>query len=122
MRLLPDEPRRERRRMRSIPDPREIWTPEDARRLFEEWKRSGGSLAEFGRRHSIDPARLYWWRKRLASESPPVTALSLVPATIMSSPSSAITIRLPNEIAIELTRATAQEVATLVAELTRSMS
>jgi hypothetical protein len=90
--------------------------------LFDEWKRSGGSLSEFGRRRGIDPARLYWWRKRLAGEASPMTALSLVPATITASPSSPITIRLPNEIAIELTRATPQEVAVLVAELTRSMS
>ena len=91
--------------------------------MLEEWKRSGGSLAEFGRLHGIDPARLYWWRKRLAGESPAVTALSFVPATITASPSSLITIRLPNEeIAIELTRATPQEVAALVAALTRSMS
>ena len=108
--------------MRSIPDPREIWTPDDARRLFDEWKRSGGPLAEFGRRHGIDPARLYWWRKRLANESPTVTALSLVPATITSSRSSAVTIRLPNEIAIELTSATPHEIVALVSELTRSMS
>jgi transposase-like protein len=110
--------------MRSIPDPRETWTAEDARRLFDEWNRIGGSLAEFARGHGIDPARLYWWRKRFASASasPTVTALSLVPATINSSPPCAITIRLPNEIAIELTRATPQEVATLVGELTRSMS
>lgn len=107
--------------MRPIPDPREVWTVADARRLFEEWNRSGGSLAEFARRHGIDPARLYWWRKRLADEPAKVTALSLVPATITSSPSAAITIRLPNEIAIEMTRATPQEVATLVAELTRSL-
>lgn len=99
-----------------------MWTREDARRLFEEWNRSGGSLAEFARRRGIDPARLYWWRKRLANQSPRATALSLVPATITSSPSSPITIRLPNEIAIELTRSTPQEVAALVAELTRSMS
>jgi len=107
--------------MRSIPDPREIWTPEDARRLFDEWHRVGGSLSEFARRHGIDPARLYWWRKRLAGEPSAVTALTLVPATVTSSPSSPIMIRMPNEIAIELSRATAQEVATLVAELSRSM-
>lgn len=89
--------------------------------MLEDWKRSGGSLAEFARRHGIDPARLYWWRKRLANEVPSVTALSLVPATITSS-APAITIRLANEIAIEMTRATPHEVATLVAELTRAMS
>lgn len=90
--------------------------------MLDEWKRLGGSLAEFARQHEIDPARLYWWRKRLGNESSVSTALSLVPATITSSPAPAITIRLPNEIAIEMTRATTQEVATLVAELTRSMS
>jgi transposase-like protein len=108
--------------MRSLPDLREIWKPEDARRVLEEWKQSGGPLSEFARRYGIDPARLYWWRKRLANESPSVTALALVPATITSAASSAITVRLPNEIAIELTSATPQEVAALVAELTRSMS
>jgi transposase-like protein len=104
-----------------MPDPRKTWTAEDARNLLGEWKQSGGSLAEFARRHAIDPARLYWWRKRLANESPSFTALSLVPATVTSS-APLITIRLSNEIAIEMARATPHEVATLVAELTRAMS
>lgn len=121
MNLGLDELGRERHGMRSLPDLRETWKPEDARRVLEEWKQSGGPLSEFARRHGIDPARLYWWRKRLA-KSPSVTALALVPATITSAASLAITVRLPNEIAIELTSATPQEVAALVAELTRSMS
>jgi transposase-like protein len=107
--------------MSSIPDLRKVWTADDARRVLEEWNRTGGSLAEFSRRNGIDAARLYWWRKRLGSESPTAARVSLVPATITSAPASAITIRLPNEIAVELTHVTPQEVAALVAELTRSM-
>ena len=55
-------------------------TPDEARRLFDEHQRLGGSLAEFARQRGISPARLYWWKKRLAEERPNRTPLSLVPA------------------------------------------
>lgn len=106
--------------MRPIPDPRQTWTAEDARRVLDEWQRGGGSLAEFSRQHDIDPARLYWWRKRLANDAPKLTALSLVPATVVSSESAAIMIRLPNGIVIESANASPTWLATVVAELTRS--
>ena len=105
-----------------IPNPRDIWTPEDARRLFEEHRRTGGPLAEFARRHGITPARLYWWKKRLDAEPSGLTALSLVPATVTTAgdAATAVTIRLPNGIGIEATSATPAWVAEVVAELSRS--
>lgn len=106
-----------------IPNPRDTWTPEEARRLFEEHRRTGGPLAEFARRHGITPARLYWWKKRLESEpASGVTALSLVPATVTTTTPdpAAITIRLPNGIGIEATGATPTWIAEVVAELSRS--
>jgi transposase-like protein len=108
--------------MRSIPNPRDTWTPEDARRLFEEHRRTGGPLAEFARRHGITPARLYWWKKRLDAEPSGLTALSLVPATVTTTTpdAAAITIRLPNGIGIEATSATPAWIAEVVAELSRS--
>jgi transposase-like protein len=84
------------------------WTPDDARRVLEEHRRVGGPLAEFARRHSISSARLYWWRKRLADERPNLTALSLVPATVVSPESAGITIRMPSGIAIEDCRSDAE--------------
>jgi transposase-like protein len=108
--------------MRSIPDPRDTWTPDEARQLLDEHGRVGGSLSEFARRHGISPARLYWWKKRLASEPGDLTALSLVPATVTTTGSelAAITIRLPNGITLESTNTAPAWIAAVVAELSRS--
>jgi hypothetical protein len=54
--------------MCALPDRSDAWSPGDARRILEAWRRSGESLAAFGQRHGYAAARLYWWRKRLASE------------------------------------------------------
>jgi len=106
--------------MRSIPDPRDAWTPDEARRLLDEHRRVGGPLAEFARQHGISPARLYWWKKRLANQSPNLMALSLVPASVTSAEPVAITIRLPSGIAIESTNASPAWIASIVTELSRS--
>lgn len=103
-----------------MPDPDDAWSPDDARRIFDEWKRSGESLAAFGRRHRYASARLYWWRKRLAIDPVDLTTLSLVPATITSEALAPITIRLPNGIGIEATSATPAWIAAVIAELSRS--
>lgn len=103
-----------------MPDPSDAWTPDDAKRIFDEWRRSGESLAAFGRRRGYSSARLYWWRKRLATEPMDLTALSLVPALVTSAPTAPITIRLPNGIVIEATSAMPAWIAAVVAELSRS--
>jgi transposase len=65
--------------MRTVPNPRNAWTPEEARQLFDEHQRVGRPLSEFARERGISPARLYWWKKRLAEEESSPTQLSLVP-------------------------------------------
>ena len=106
--------------MRLLPDGSVAWCADDARRVFEEWKRSGESLAAFGRRHGYAAERLYWWRRRLAAEPAELMTLSLVPATVTTETAPPITIRLPNGIGIEATSATPAWIAELVAELSRS--
>lgn len=106
--------------MRSLPDPSDSWSPDDAKRVFDEWRQSGDSLAAFARRHGISSARLYWWRKRLATESLELTTVSLVPATVTEGTAAPITIRLPNGIGIEATSATPAWIAAVVVELSRS--
>lgn len=110
--------------MRSLPDPSDSWSPDDAKRVLAEWRQSGSSLAAFARRHGISPARLYWWRKRLGTESSDLTTLSLVPATVTATgeTTASITIRLPNGIEIEASKANATPtwIAAVVAELSRS--
>lgn len=106
--------------MRSMPDRSDAWSPDDARQILEAWRRTGESLAAFGRRHGYAAARLYWWRKRLASAPVELTTLSLVPATVTSEATSPITIRLPSAIVVEATSATPAWIAAVVAELTRS--
>lgn len=108
--------------MRSLPDSSDVWGPDDARRILDEWSRGGISLAEFARRHGYSVKRLYWWRRRLATEPAELTALSLVPATVTdeAAAGAAITIRLPNGIGIEAPRATPAWIAAVVAELGRA--
>ena len=107
--------------MRTVPDPRDAWSPEEARRLLDEHRRVGGSLAEFARQRGISPARLYWWRKRLGDGPASLAELSLVPATVVSA-GATIAIRLPNGIVIELGHATPEMIARVVNELARSVS
>ena len=109
-------------RSRSLPDPADAWTPDDARRLFEELRRSGGTLAEFARRHGIAPSRLYWWKKRLANDSPSLKTLSFVPATVVAAETAGAiaVVRLPNGIEIEIANGSPNLIAAIVTELTRS--
>jgi hypothetical protein len=99
-----------------LPDPAGAWTDDDARAVLDEWRRSGETLAAFGRRHGVTAARLYWWKKRLAA----TPTLSLVPASIISE-GAVLTIRLPSGVAIEVTSASPSWVAAIVAELTRPL-
>jgi hypothetical protein len=105
--------------MRTVPDPREPWTLDEARDVFEEHQRVGGSLAEFARQRGISPARLYWWKKRLDVEPRKLARLSLVPATVTVDTAPSVTIRLPNGIGIEATSATPAWIAAVIAELSR---
>jgi transposase-like protein len=100
-----------------------VWVPDDARRVLDECSRGGTTLAEFARRHGYSAKRLYWWRRRLATEPAELTALSLVPATVTDravAAAAAITIRLPNGIGIEAPGATPAWIAAVVAELGRA--
>ena len=85
--------------------------------VLEEWRRSGDSVAAFARKHGLTAPRLYWWKKRLACS--PTAMVSLVPATIVTR-ETAIAIRLPGDVTIEVANASPNWVAALVSELTRS--
>ena len=109
-----------------LPDHDDTWTPDDARRVLDEWRRAGTTLAEFARRHGLSAARLYWWRRRLPRLTS--TALTLVPATVTALPAPAtraratdVTVRV-GDVAIEVAAATPSWVAALVAELARPRS
>jgi hypothetical protein len=104
-----------------IPDPHETWTENDAHAVFAEWRASGDSLPTFARRHGIGVQRLYWWKRRLAASSTSGSTLSLIPATVIGT-SAAVTIRLPNGIAIESANASPTWLAAIVAELARMSS
>lgn len=108
-----------------LPDHDDTWTPNDARRVLDEWQRSGTTLAEFARRQGLSAARLYWWRRRLKRPAP--AALALVPAMVTARPvpptgrTTEVTVRV-GDVAIEVADATRSWVAALVAELARSRS
>lgn len=108
-----------------LPDRDDIWTPEDARRVLDEAAQSSEPLAAFARRRGVGPARLYWWRKRLAIEGPLATAamptLSLVPATVTREATVALIIRLPGDVTIEIADATPSAVVAITAALARSL-
>lgn len=111
-----------------LPDPDDAWTPDGARQILDGCAASGEPLAACARRLGIAPARLYWWKARLArttTATPTLASLSLVPATVMSvEAGTAITIRLPNGITIELSGDSGSPsfVAAIVAELSKAPS
>lgn len=107
-----------------FPDLTGTWTDDDARTVLEAWRRSGDSIASFARRHSVSAWRLYSWRKKLGTAAKPRAAptLSLVPASIVTVSGATLTLRLPDEISIDVANASPSWVATLVAELTRPSS
>ena len=109
-----------------LPEHDDTWTPDDARRVLDEWQRSGTTLAEFARRHELSAARLYWWRRRLNRTTPMATALTLVPALVTALPAPAarttdVVVRV-GDVEIEVAAATPSWVAALVAELARARS
>ena len=105
-------------------DPGGTWTDDEARTVLEEWQRSGDTIAEFARRHSVSAWRLYSWRTKLRKTAKSRTAptLSLVPASIVAVSGATLTLRLPGEVSIDVANASPSWVATLVAELTRPSS
>jgi transposase-like protein len=108
----------------SSPASRRHWTEADARRVLDDWERSGGTLEAFARSRGLVPQRLWWWRKRLRDRSATSTGLTLLPATVIGAEQAdpAAVIRLPNGVAIELTAAPPDWVAALARELARSQS
>lgn len=108
-----------------LPDRDDIWTPEDARRVLDEAEQSGEPLAAFARRHGVAPARLYWWKKRLATDRPAATAvtptLSLVPAMVTREPTLALVVRLAGDVTVEIADATPSTIVAITAALARSL-
>jgi hypothetical protein len=41
---------------------------------IEDWKRSGLHAAEYGKRHGVDPKKLYWWSWFLRAHPAPTRA------------------------------------------------
>jgi hypothetical protein len=60
------------------------WQEDQARAVVEAWRRSGESLAAFGRRYGIAPRRVSWWARRLAEVVPP-RAVSFYPVHVVGS-------------------------------------
>jgi hypothetical protein len=118
----------------------ERWSEREARVVVRAWGRSGRALGSFAREHGISAQRLSWWARRLkgAEDSrrakepkgrPRARAgLELVPAVVVGGDGvrdAMVVVRMPDGIEIELRdaeRASATEVARLVAELRRSCS
>jgi transposase-like protein len=106
-----------RRRQHSRP-----WNEQQARRVLDEWKQSGDTIAEFSRKRGLVPERLYLWRKRFAeTTAAPERALALVPATVVSTDADVV-MQLPNGVVIEIANVSPKWIAAVVSELTRSSS
>lgn len=102
-----------------LPDPEAVWTDDDARSVLAAWERTTEPLAAFAREHGFGVNRLYWWRKRFASESaspPPV----LVPALVTRQEEVSVVVRIANNVSIEIANASPRLIAELVGELVRS--
>jgi transposase len=93
---------------------------------IEDWKRSGLSAADYGKRHSIAPKKLYWWSwflrartkrttkasgarpavvPRLQSAMLPVKVRALPPVREVTAEASSIEVALPSGAVIRTTSA-----------------
>jgi len=98
------------------------WNEEQVRRVLDEWKQSGDTIAEFSRKRGLVPERLYLWRKRFGeTAAPPPRPLTLVPATIVSK-NADVVVQLPSGVAIEIASASPAWIAAVVNELVRASS
>jgi hypothetical protein len=106
---------------RISPDRRRTqWTRTDAERVLDEWQRSGDTLEAFARARGLVPQRIAWWRKRLGvPRSTKTTALTLVPATVISTDPVAV-LRLPGDVVVELSSMSPSWIDSLARELARS--
>ena len=73
------------------------WSEGDARRVLEQWRKSGESVSAFARTIGVVPQRLFWWRRRLAADAE-VTAPRFVPVV-----ANAVQPRSASEVALVLT-------------------
>jgi hypothetical protein len=103
-----------------LPDPEAVWTDDDARRVLAAWERTTEPLAAFAREHGFGVNRLYWWRKRFASESAPPPVL--VPALVTRQEEVSVVVRIADNVSIEIANASPRLIAELVGELVRSGS
>jgi hypothetical protein len=104
-------------RKTKLPDPRDAWTEDDARRVLAAQQRSSESIAAFARAQGLTAARLYWWKKRLASSATPISTMTLIPAAVIADADTAVVIRTPGGIEIEAANASPSWVAAVVAAL-----
>ena len=109
---------------RSSPVSRRHWTEADARRVLDDWGRTGGTLEAFARSRKLVPQRIAWWQKRLRDRPVAQPVLTLVPATVVGADLVEPTalIRLPHGVVIEVAGASAGWVAELARTLARSRS
>ncbi len=117
------------------------WSEKEARVVVEAWRRSGRALSTFAREHGISVERLGWWSRKLVgpkgsrdrkqrerNDGYGYAPIEFVPAVLAGDSGvrdAVVVVRLPDGIEIELhdaARASAVEVAQLVAELRRSAS
>ena len=59
------------------------WTVAEARAALEQMGASGLSVGEFARRHGVDAARLYRWRRRFSGERQQTRAVPVAAAPII---------------------------------------
>jgi hypothetical protein len=118
------------------------WSEKEARVVVEAWRRSGRALSTFAREHGISVERLGWWSRKLVrpkesrdrkqrerNDGYGHAPIEFVPAVLVGDSgvrdAVVVVVRLPDGIEVELhdaARASAVEVAQLVAELRRSAS
>lgn len=103
--------------MRGLPTSSKYWSEAEGRAVIEAWRRSGEPGAVFARRHRLQSKRLKYWAARLSRAEERAPTLALVPATVVGAELSAV-IRV-GEVTVELSSATAAQVAAVAHALAR---
>ena len=107
----------------------DTWSEAEARARLDDWRRSGQNLTDYSKARGFTPQRVNYWRRRLEAwgKRVPAARATLVRAEVVevstgsSGGSGSALIHIAGGVRVELRDASATWIATVAAEIARSL-